>query len=291
MIFYSIHHFANLPFRDLVLFVVMGFIGMFINQFAYILGVIYTTPDTATMFQPLVPVVCSIMAVLLRTEKVPKVNTKIGFAKIFGILLAVCGALLMTYGKNNASDVTSNKKVGKPTLFGYICLVVNVSASALYIVIQKKYIFKNTNSIWHNFPIGVTAWTYFFGSVWIGLASFYYVDKPEKFHIDDINVIYALIYAIFITSALCYMLITWTNMQVNSSFVTASWPLQSLFCVILSYFVLGEVLVALEIVGGLLIICALLAVVWSNYKSEINSNKINDTEIRDDETRRNLLRS
>jgi len=54
-------------------------------------------------------------------------------------------------------------------------------------------------------------------------------------------------------------------MQINSSFVTASWPLQVLFCAILSYVLLGEELVALQIVGGLMIISALLAVTWSNY--------------------------
>ena len=64
------------------------------------------------------------------------------------------------------------------------------------------------------------------------------------------------------------MLITWCNMQVNSSFVTACWPLQVLFCAILSYVVLGEVMVALEIVGGLMIIVALLAVTWSNYTEQ-----------------------
>ena len=266
----------------------MGFISMFIGQYSYILGVLYTTPDTASMFQPLVPVACSIVAVVFRTEKVPRVNTKTGFAKIFGILLATAGALLMTYGKNNTSNHSVNKKVGKPTPFGYIALVVNVSCSALYVVIQKKYIFNSPHNIWNKFPIGVTAWTYFFGSIWIGLASLYYVKEPTKFHIGDTNVIYALIYAIFITSALCYMLITWTNMQVNSTFVTASWPLQSLFCVILSYIILGEILVALEIIGGLMIISAMFAVVWSNYKEQLMNSKVRD-EIQDREEINSLL--
>lgn len=246
---------------------------MFINQFAYILGVVHTTPDTASMFQPLVPVICSLFAVIFRIERFPRLNTLTGFAKFFGILLATGGALLMTYGKNNAGDHGHpDKKVGKPTAFGYIALLVNTSSSSLYIIVQKKYIFNKPQSIWRSFPIGVTAWTYFFGSLWMGLASFYYVNKPHEFHIDDINVIYALIYAVFITSALCYMLITWTNMQVNSSFVTASWPLQSFFCVIISYLVLGEILVPLEAVGGLMIIFALFAVVWSNYKEQNLSN-------------------
>ncbi len=37
---------------------------------------------------------------------------------------------------------------------------------------------------------------------------------------------YALVYAIFITSALCYMLITWTNLHLSTTTVTAFWPAQ-----------------------------------------------------------------
>jgi len=73
----------------------MGFIGMFVNQFTFILGVIYTTPDTASMWAPLIPVVATIIAILLRTEPLPKIKTKIGSAKIFGILLAAGGAFVM----------------------------------------------------------------------------------------------------------------------------------------------------------------------------------------------------
>jgi len=201
----------------------MGFIGMFINQFAYILGVVFTTPDTASMFQPLVPVVVTIAAILLRTEPLPRLKTKIGSAKIFGILLATGGALIMAYGKQTGSKSSDDgKNLTKPKPYGYLFLVINISASALWVVMQKKFIFNKANSRWRDYPINITAWTYFFGAISMGLASLYYADKPEKFVIHKIEVVYCLIYAVFITSALCYMLITWCNMQVNSSFVTAS---------------------------------------------------------------------
>lgn len=37
---------------------------------------------------------------------------------------------------------------------------------------------------------------------------------------------YALVYAVFIASALCYLLLTWSNLHIASSVVTAFWPLQ-----------------------------------------------------------------
>ena len=38
--------------------------------------------------------------------------------------------------------------------------------------------------------------------------------------------IYALVYAIFVTSCLCYLLLTWANLHLSSAIVTAFWPLQ-----------------------------------------------------------------
>ena len=37
---------------------------------------------------------------------------------------------------------------------------------------------------------------------------------------------YALVYAVFITSAFCYLLITWANLHLPSTIVTAFWPVQ-----------------------------------------------------------------
>jgi len=247
------------------LFLFMGFVGMFLGQVLYIFGVIYTTPDTASMFQPLVPVSCTIVAIIMKVERSPEMNKRTGIAKVFGICLATGGALLMTYSKQTKLE-GADLGLGAGNMFGFACLFGNILSASIWIVTQKKYIFNNTSSRWREYPINVTAWTYFFGAVWMALACTTYANQLDKFHIESANVIYCLLYAIFITSTMCYALITWCNMQVNSSFVTASWPLQVMFCLLISYIVLGETLVMMEMLGGFLIICALLAVTWSNYK-------------------------
>ena len=107
-----------------------------------------------------------------------------------------------------------------------------------------------------------------FGTIFLALASLYYVNKPEKFTYFPEEEIYPILYAIFVNSGLCYLLISWCNMQISASLVTATWPLQTLFCAILSYFVLGEVLNTLEYLGGVVIVFGLMAVVWSNFAEE-----------------------
>jgi hypothetical protein len=44
----------------------------------------------------------------------------------------------------------------------------------MYVLIQKRFIFKAPNSRWKDYPVGTTAFSYFFGAMFMGLASLYY---------------------------------------------------------------------------------------------------------------------
>ena len=156
---------------------------------------------------------------------------------------------------------------------GYIFLLGNTLFFAAYILLQKKFIFEKQESTWKTKPINVTAWSYLFGAMFMALASLYYVNKPEKFTYFPKEEIYPVLYVIFIAAGLCFPLISWCNMQMSASLVTATWPLQVLFCAILSYFVLGEVLKSLEYLGGVFIVLGLMAVVWSKYAEERQRNE------------------
>ena len=95
----------------------------------------------------------------------------------------------------------------------------------------------------------VTAWSYGFGAVAMGLATIYYYNHPDQFVLPgkvlvfevclhamavvllycllrSMQTWYALVYAVFITSAFCYLLITWANLHLPSTIVTAFWPVQ-----------------------------------------------------------------
>ena len=212
-----------------------------------------------------------IVAVIAKVEKLPNVRRWNGALKMFGVLFAVGGALMTTFGKQQQHKTNEVKDDNKSEVFhvlGYLCIIYNTLSMALLAVLQKKYIFENTSSRWKSSPVNVIAWSYFFGFLSMALASLYYYNQPEKFSSINNSAIYVLIYAVFITSALCYMLITWVNTKISASLVTAFWPLQVLFCVVLAYFVTGETLNALEICGGILVIFSLLAVIWSNFQEE-----------------------
>ena len=255
---------------------------MFGNQLLYLLGIYYTNANIASIFQPAIPVWTALLAIIVRIEPFPDFRTLRGWAKCLGIFLAAAGAIVLTVQKNSgkAADHSVSSGAGSVQFVGYIFLLGNTLSMAIYILLQKKFIFDKEESYWKTKPVAVTAWSYMFGTIFMALASLYYVNKPEKFTYFPKEEIYPILYAIFIASGLCYLLISWCNMQISASLVTATWPLQVLFCAILSYFVLGEVLNTLEYFGGLFIVVGLMAVVWSNFGEE--KRRKEEDELMDD---------
>uniref|UniRef100_A0A7M5UHA4 EamA domain-containing protein n=2 Tax=Clytia hemisphaerica TaxID=252671 RepID=A0A7M5UHA4_9CNID len=258
--------------RELPLLVFLGFTGIFLSQYSYILGLINTTPDTASMLVLLTPIVVTVFSIILKIERQPQCDRK-GYAKIFGILTAVVGASIMAgqHSKNKISTGSSS--------FGFLCICFHIVTKSTWILGQKKLVYQNTKCRWQSYPVNLTAWSYFFGACWMGISILLSVNNTAKLYIQSRNVIICLLYAIFIPSALCYGLLAWCNRQVDPSFVTASWCLHIFFTATFSYFVLGETMNLKEIFGGFLIVGALFMVTWSNYNNNNGSNnEINKTE-------------
>ena len=240
------------------------------DHLLFLLGVYYTNANITAIFQPIIPVWTALLAIIVRIEPFPNLRTLRGWAKCLGILLAAVGAIVMTLKKSASGKAADHGTSTRDDIhfIGYIFLLGNTLSMAGYVLLQKKFIFDKEESAWKTKPVTVTAWTFMFGTIFLALASLYYVNNPEKFTYFPAEEIYPILYAIFVNSGLCYLLISWCNMQISASLVTATWPLQTLFCAILSYFVLGEVLNTLEYLGGVVIVFGLMAVVWSNFAEE-----------------------
>eukprot|EP00041_Stephanoeca_diplocostata_P015837 m.304386 g.304386 ORF g.304386 m.304386 type:complete len:234 (+) comp20172_c2_seq35:116-817(+) len=152
---------------DWLLFVGLGLTGMFGGQLAYILGIYFGGPDIASIMQPAMPVWASLFVIILGVERPPDLRTIRGWLKVFGILLAAGGAVAMSKSKG------SNTEYSNQTL-GAILSLSNTILFAMYVTIQKKYIFSPTgycHTRWNEHPIFVTAWSYGFGAVFMILGA------------------------------------------------------------------------------------------------------------------------
>ena len=245
--------------REMPVFALLGFLGMFGNQLFYILGVYYAGPNISSAFQPAIPVWAAFFALVLRVEKIPSPKELHSWLKMLGIILAAAGAIGMTVLKPSggcdkapvehngtttlgptptpsAAPCASSKSShysNHDKLIGCVMLIVNTVAMAFYVLAQKKLIFQRRDFRWNDVPFNVTAWCYFWGAVFMAAASpAAKLVQPEvdgkKASPWDIPMAttFPIEYAIFIASALCYLLITWCNMLLSATLVTAFWPFQ-----------------------------------------------------------------
>lgn len=241
--------------REMPLFMLLGFLGMFCNQLLYILGVYWAGPNIASAFQPAIPVWAAFFALIFRVEKLPPCRALYSWAKLLGILCAAAGAIGMTVLKPTSSSsapavnattapmtttnchAAASKHSSHDTVIGCVMLIGNTVAMAFYVLVQKKFIFMKPEVRYADMPVNVTAWCYFWGAVAMAAASPLAAVVQQKqcgVKADPwkipLQVTYPIEYAIFIASALCYLLITWSTMQISATLVTAFWPLQVRVC-------------------------------------------------------------
>lgn len=217
------------------------------------------------------------------------------FIRWVGVILAVGGSMVTVIEPilgDNSDRETS-------TLFlGNICFIGNTICMATYVVLQKRLIFyekKLDNSeeeqeeipqlnffdhwcsvaednrivgiyySWSKYPITATAWTYLFGAIFMGIASIYYVvEDTSVFTSIDSQIIIPLLYSVFISSSLCYGLITFGNKHLPSTIVTAFWPLQIGVALTLSFLIFGTEMTYLQWLGCAFILLGLAGVTISN---------------------------
>lgn len=237
----------------------LGMTGIFGNQTLFLLGLSFTSPTNAAIMQPLIPVIATIISILFGLEKL-RLPSKSGFAKIFGIALAVGGAIFMLDPKEL---ISSMKSTGTDVLLiGNLCLIGNCASFAIYIILMRPLLKKYS-------PIIVTAWSYFFGLVLMIFPAIPSYSHPDQWSLPSSAWI-AIGYASLLSSGLAQYLISWCNSKVSGVMVTIFMAAQPLATTLLAFLILGDKITLREGIGALLLISGLLSVCWSN-REEINS--------------------
>lgn len=124
-------------FKDVPIFVSLGFTGIFGNQIGFIVGVYMVGSSMAAIFQPSIPVWTLLLALIFGMEPF---KLKTFWIKGLGVMCVVGGALLMM--------ILSMKSGGdsKRLLLGNGFLIMNCICMAIYILIQKRFLFKSPKS-------------------------------------------------------------------------------------------------------------------------------------------------
>jgi len=248
--------------KHIPLFFILGLTGMFGNQVLYIFGLYLTSPTIASIFQPMIPVWTALFAFMTKMEPFDWRDIR-HWVKLWGIFSSGGGAVIMVLGEAGGAGGSA---------LGYILLLGNTASMAIYVLLQKKFLYvkgENGESKSLYPPITATAYAYGMGTVLMGLACIpYAILDPKVVTNLTYKVVYPLAYAIFISSSLCYALINYAASLTSATIVTAFWPLQVPVTAIESYIAFGDTPGWEKYVGALFIIFGLIAISVAKYSQE-----------------------
>lgn len=120
--------------------------GIAINQLFFIKGLSLTYPIHAALLLLITPILIVFVAAWFLKER-------LGFLKILGLALGICGALVLILVKDNAGD-------GANVLMGDIFVIINAVSYAIYFILVKPLMLKYD-------PIVILRWVFTIGLILI----------------------------------------------------------------------------------------------------------------------------
>ena len=201
------------------------------------------------MFEPTAPVSAILFDVLLKLENIPSIKALDGILKTTGIILGILGTVIAVLRK---LEFKYPKKLME-IIIGYFLVISCPSVRALEVATTKEYVLTQDKNRWKTYPFFLTAWVRLFAAVSSAVLSVFYVNQPQRFFSIKGRAFIPLIYMMLLNNIVAFTLKNWCTLYLSASTVTAFWPLQVAFCVLLSYIFIGEVLTVPEVLGSITI--------------------------------------
>ncbi|MDF2548039.1 MAG: hypothetical protein K0R93_2937 [Anaerosolibacter sp.] len=115
--------------QDLLGILWVGFIGNFVNQAFFIMGVNNTTAGNSSLIMAGLPMIVACISIFFRLEKIDK-------RTIVGIVTSFAGILLIVMGTGQKISLTDQY------FYGNIMAFFGTTSWAVYTILNRKYLFK-----------------------------------------------------------------------------------------------------------------------------------------------------
>uniref|UniRef100_M4CX63 WAT1-related protein n=1 Tax=Brassica campestris TaxID=3711 RepID=M4CX63_BRACM len=265
-----------------------------VEQNLYYSGMKLTTATFTSALCNALPAMTFIMACIFKLEKV-NIRRRHSQAKLVGTMVAIGGAMLMTFFKGNVIELPWTSKpmgiigqahsmntpkqedIGK----GSVMLVASCFSWSCYIILQANIL--NT----YNAELSLTALMCIMGMLEASVIALIWERKNMsvwKIH-PDMKLL-ASIYG-GLVSGLAYYAIGWASKKRGPVFVSAFNPLSMVIVARLSSFVFLEKLYLGRVVGSVVIVFGVYLVLWGKSKDKIEQPSTNagcaETVVKTDE--------
>lgn len=265
------HNPLRLSRRVVAQLFLLGLIGIFGSQMLLFFGMEQTTAEFSSVMQTSIPVFTAVIALLFGVEKL-NLRRRDSRSRLAGITFCCAGAILMIFyrgppvlgwfnlGAVGPNDSRFNLLEIDDWKVGAACLIGSGLCIAVFINLQTPLL-KQCPA-----PVSVVAYSYLFGTIIMGAASYFLVHDSSWIVDWNFNLIVVL-YNGIISSALHFGLVSWALSKVGPLFVASYLPIQPISSTLLAVIFLKSILYLGSVLGTVLIILGLLLVGWAREES------------------------
>lgn len=238
--------FSKLHKKDVIPIFILGFFGVMVYHLGLNYGVQYVSPGAASLIIATIPVFIVILAIVF-------LNEKITLKKLLGIVVALCGVLIISiWGSQDIS-------IEKNYIYAALAVLIAAVMGALYTVAGKKLLDRYT-------ALSLTVYAMLLGS--LGLIPFLstsLLDEVVAMSTDSwIAVIFLGVCSTVIGYVLWYVALEIKTASEVSIYLYAIPVLST----IISYLWFGDEITMLFVFGGVLVITGLIIVNMKDRKSK-----------------------
>lgn len=232
--------------KDMKRMALLAVFGVGINQVFFIYGLSLTTSINSAIIMISNPIIVLVFTLFLLKEKITVL-------KIFGLALAVVGALIIL-------SYRGNFQLGSETMAGDIMTLINSISWAAFVVMIKPMITKYNTAT-------TMRWVFLFGSIYI-----LPVGLGETLHTDWAAftgyAVFSLLFVVIGTTFIAYFLNIYGLKELSANTVSAYIYLQPFLTTLFSVMSGNDQLTSTKLVSGLLIISGLYLVTKKTKKTE-----------------------
>jgi len=218
--------------RDWFLFIACAFFGMVLNMLAFFKGLSLSTPINSSVIITLSPVLLLVLSAIFLKEKIT-------WLKSLGIILGLCGALVLILFGIKEQPNAPNIPIGN------LLFIVNATSYSIYLILVKPLVPKYSSitlmkflflfAFLINLPIGISEFT-----------EVAWTDLP-------FSDIWRMAFVVICTTVLTYLLNIYALKQLRPSTIGAFIYLQPLIAVLFAVLVGADNITALRIGAAALI--------------------------------------
>ncbi|KGN59418.1 WAT1-related protein At5g07050 [Cucumis sativus] len=264
----------KITFKIFIQMFALALLGPLIDQNFYYVGLKMTSPTFSCAISNMLPSMTFVMAVICRMEKLDLKRVRYQ-AKLFGTIVTVVGAMLMTFYKGSVINFFSTGHGHQPStadaaavnhhndgefVKGSILLIIATLAWAAFFILQVITLRKYTAHL------SLTTLVCFLGTLQAIVVTLALEHRPGAWAIGwDMNLL-AAAYAGIVTSGVAYYVQGLVMKTKGPVFVTAFSPLMMVIVAFMGSFILAEKIYVGGIIGAVLIVIGLYSVLWGKYK-------------------------